>query len=109
MKLTKETIRQLIKEEIGKVLVEKIGYQAEQDIDRLLDKFDRADTKEDKAFFLKKIEDIARYPNDVSNSAVKARYTQAKNMMARMTDSEAPKDNVDRYFDRYKGTGNLPY
>ena len=109
MKLTKETIRQLIKEEIGKVLVEKIGYQAEQDIDRLLDKFDRADTKEDKAFFLKKIENIARYPNDVSNSAVKARYNQAKNMMARITNSEAPKDNVDRYFDRYKGTGNLPY
>ena len=109
MKITKSQLKQLIKEEIGKVLVEKIGYQAEQDIDRLLDKFDRADTKEDKAFFLKKIENIARYPNDVSNSAVKARYSQAKNVMARMADSEAPKDNVDRYFDRYKGTGNLPY
>ena len=109
MKLTKSKLKEIIKEEIDKVLAEKTNYSQDQDIDRLLDKFDRADTKEDKAFFLKKIENIARYPNDVSNSAVKARYNQAKNMMARMTDSEAPKDNVDRYFDRYKGTGNLPY
>ncbi len=109
MKLTKSKLKEIIKEEIDKVLAEKTNYSQDQDIDRLLDKFDRADTKEDKAFFLKKIENIARYPNDVSNSAVKARYSQAKNVMARMADSEAPKDNVDRYFDRYKGTGNLPY
>jgi hypothetical protein len=108
MKITKAELREIIKEEIGKELTEgNTNHPENQEIERLLNLFDRAPA-EDKRAILQKVIKFVGYKR-ISNSAVSARFNQAKNQLARLADSPPPKDNVDRYFDRYKGTGNLPY
>ncbi len=110
MSLSKSYLRQLIKEEIANLLLIEGGqtnHPENQEIERRLTLFDRAPA-ENKGAALQKVINFVGYKK-ISNSAVNARFQQAKNQLNRSTDSAAPKDNVDRYFDRFKGTGNLPY
>ena len=108
MKITKAELREIIKEELDKALTEgSTNHPENEKIKQLLDLLDRSPAEKKPGIF-QKIKDLVGYKK-ISNSAVNARFQQAKNQLARSTDSAAPKDNIDRYFDRYKGTGNLPY